>query len=232
MKQKYQLGTKKYISLRERFNLRLRILLLLIFTLLCVAGALTYDYFTNNFAPQTPTSATTVKNITFDNKYFSTSFFRFTDSEDWKLVSTQSTSNKFVFQKYLNKSDLVQHQLIVYINSTPDQLDLASSRVLPINIKEDGKTFNPSEISDHCGKSYAKGELHKVMRRQINGTALLCDPDQGQFRVVFAQIGGDYNLKLKRDDGSYANYIIIYQNQKIDPDAATLMQLAESFHST
>jgi hypothetical protein len=232
MKQKYQLGTKKYISLRERFNWRLRILLLLIFILLSLAGAFIYDFLANNTLPQTPTSPTTVKNITFDNKYFSTPFFRFTDSEDWKLIQSQSTSNKFVFQKYLKNSELVQHQLIVYINSTPPLLDLASSRVLPVDINEDGKSFKVSEVSDHCGKTYASGELHKVMSRQISGTAMLCDPDQGQFRVVFAQIGGNYNLKLKRDDGSYASYIIIYQNQKIDPDAATLMQVAGSFQST
>jgi hypothetical protein len=232
MKQKYQLGTKRYISLRERFNWRLRILLLLVLILLLVAGAFAYDFFTNNTPPQAPISPTTIKNVTFDNKYFSTPFFRFTDSEDWKLVQSQSTNNKFVFQKYLKNSELVQHQLIVYINNAPPPLDLASSRVLPVDIKDDGKTFNVSEVSDHCGKSYAKGELHKVMRRQINGTALLCDPDQGQFRVVFAQAGGDYNLKLKRDDGTYASYIIIYQNQKIDPDASTLMQVAQSFQST
>jgi hypothetical protein len=131
----------------------------------------------------------------------------------------------------LPNSELVQHQLFVYVNSTPPPLDLAASRVLPVEINGENNGFKPKEVSDHCGKLYKAGEPHKVEPRQISGATLLCDPEQGQLRVILAKPGGDYNLKLKRSNGTFVNYIIIYQNQKIDPDTATATQIAQSFQS-
>jgi hypothetical protein len=231
VKQKYRYGTTKYISFRERFNVYFKFLLALMFILIVAAAVFLYDFYTKDQNPQTPTSKTTVKNISFDNEFFSTPYFRFTDSGKWKLITSQSTNNKFVFQKYLVNSELVQHQLMVYINSTPPPLDLAVSRVLPVEINSDNNGFKPSSVSDHCGKTYKTGELHKVEPRQIDGSTILCDPEQGQFRVALAKQGGDYNLKLKRTNGTVANYIIIYQNQKIDPDSDTVLQIANSFQA-
>jgi|GEM_PF-1189809 len=231
MKQKYRYGTKKYISPRESFGFRLKLLLVVLATILIAAGVFLYDFLTNDAAPQTPKSPTVVKSVNFDTKYFTSPYFRFTDSDEWNFIQSQSMANKFVFQKYLPKSTLVQHQLIVYINTTPIPLDLAASRVVPVQINADNNGFTPGEVSGHCGKSYTPNEPHRVESRQISGTTMLCDPDQGQFRVVFAKVGGDYNLKLKRADGSYANYIIIYQNQKLDPDTSTVEQIASSFQA-
>jgi hypothetical protein len=232
MKQRYRLGTNKYIAPGENFRRRFKILFLFLFFIIIIALAFLYDFYKKDQSPKTPVSKTTIKKITFDDKFISTPYFKFKDSEDWQLIKDQSTNNKFVFHKYLPNSDLVQHQLIVYINSTPPPLELAASRVLPVSINEQGNNFTASAVSDHCGKDYKPGELHKVMNRQINGSTLLCDPDQGQLRVVIAKTGGDYNLKLRRADGSVANYIIIYQNQKIDPDTDTIMQIANTFQST
>jgi hypothetical protein len=197
VKQKYRYGTSKYISFSERFHFHLKFLLLFIFVLLLAVAALIYSIHTQNRTPQTPVSKATVKSVNFDTDFFSTPYFKFSDSGKWNFIKSQSTAKKFVFHKYLPNSDLVQHQLIVYINDTPLSLELAASRVLPV------------------------GE----------GSTLLCDPEQGQFRVVIAKAGGDYNLKLKRADGTTANYIIIYQNQKIDPDSDTAMQIAETFQA-
>jgi len=231
MKQKYRHGTTKYISLGERFRSRFKLLILLILALVAGAVVFLYDVYTKNQSPPTPVSKTTVKNVTFDSEFFSTPYFRFTDSGKWKFIQNQSTSSKFVFQKFLSNSELVQHQLIVYVNTTPIPLELATSRVLPVSLNDSSNGFKPTNVSDHCGKTYKNGELHKVQPRQIDGVTLLCDPEQGQFRVVIARSGGDYNMRLKRSDGSFANYIIIYQNQKLDPDPETVMQIASSFQS-
>jgi hypothetical protein len=67
--------------------------------------------------------------------------------------------------------------------------------------------------------------------RQVDGATLLCDPEQGQFRVVISKKGADYNLNLKRSNGAMARYIIIYQNQKLDPDPETIMRIARSFQA-
>jgi hypothetical protein len=231
MKQKYRYGSKKYISPGESFRRRFKFLALFIILAALCAAAFLYDFYNKKQTPQTPTTKTTIKKITFEDKSFSTPYFSFKDSEDWKFVNSQSTANKFVFQKYLPKSELVQHQLIVYLNSLPPPLDLASSRVLPVGLNPQNNGFTPTKVSEHCGTSYKPGELHKVLPRQIDGSTLLCDPDQGQFRVVITKEGGDYNLKLKRANGTVANYIIIYQNQKIDPDPETVMRIASSFQS-
>jgi hypothetical protein len=231
MKQKYRYGTGKYISPAESLSFRFKLLVIFGFLFLAGSGAFLYDMLTNDSKPQTPTSPVVVKNVSFDNNYFSSSFFRFTDSGNWSLIKNQSTNNKIVFQKYLTNSNLVQHQLIVYINSTPLSLDLASSRLLPVTINEASNGFTAGQVSDTCAKTYGPSELHKIQLKQISGATLLCDPDQGQFRAVLSRIGGDYNLKLKRSDGSVANYIIIYQNQKLDPDTDTLNQIASSFQA-
>lgn len=231
MKQQFRHGTKKYISFHRRFAVYFKVLLVCLFIALAVAAVLLLDIDKNDKTPKAPISKATVKKITFDDKYFSTPYFKFTDSGKWNFIKSQSTASKFVFQKFLPGSTLVQHQLTVYINSTPPPLDLAASRVLPVGLNDAGNGFVPTQVSEHCGKTYKPGELHKVMLRQVNGSTLLCDPDQGQFRVVIAKEGGDYNLRLKRADGSFANYIIIYQNQKIDPDADTIMQVAGSFQA-
>jgi hypothetical protein len=231
MKQRYRYGTKKYISPAESFGFRFKLLLVVVAVVLIAIGAFLYDFLTNDATPQKPTSPTVVKSVSFDSKYFSTPYFRFTDSGNWNFINSQSTGSKYVFQKYLSNSTLVQHQLIVYVNTTPPPLDLASSRVLPVQVNEDGGGFKAGQVSDHCGKLYGPNEPHRVQPRQISGTTILCDPDQGQFRVVIGQTGGDYNLKLKRSDGSFANYVIIYQNQKLDPDIDTVEQIAGSFQA-
>jgi hypothetical protein len=231
MKQKYRLGTSKYIAPGESFRRRFKILAVFGIVAVIGLGIFLYDFYNKKQNPQSPTSKTTVKQVTFENKTFSTPYFSFKDSEDWKLIPNQSTGNKFVFQKYLANSDLVQHQLMVYVNNTPPALDLASSRVLPVELNSGNTSFIPKEVSDHCGKTYKPGELHRVLPKQVEGSTFLCDPEQGQFRVIIAKEGGDYNLKLKRTDGIVANYIIIYQNQKIDPDTETIMHIASSFQS-
>jgi hypothetical protein len=231
VKQKYRHGTSKYISLGERFRFHFKLLIAFIALVVLGTIALIYSVYTQNQNPQTPSSAATTREVSFDNEFFSTPYFRFTDAGKWKFIPAQSTATKFVFQKFLPGSELVQHQLLVYINSVPPPIDLSASRVLPVRINSNGNGFEPEQVSDHCGKSYKTGELHKVEPRQINGATLLCDPEQGQFRIVIAKTGGDYNLKLKRSNGTVANYIIIYQNQKIDPDTATARQIAQSFQS-
>jgi hypothetical protein len=231
MKQKYRYGSSKYIAPAENFKFRFKLLLVVAAIVLVGSGLFLYDLVINSSTPLTPKTPTTVKSVAFDTKFFSSPYFRFTDSGSWELIKSQSTNNKFVFQKFLPNSSLVQHQLIIYINSTPPPLELSSSRVLPVSINDEINGFKPAGVSDHCGKLYGANELHKVQLRQISGTTMLCDPDQGQVRVILAKTGGDYNLKLKRSDGSFANYIIIYQNQKLDPDTTTVEQIASSFQS-
>jgi hypothetical protein len=231
MKQKYRVGSGKYIAPGENFRRRFKVLVVFIFIVGIVSSVFLYDFYKKEKPPQAPISKTTIKKITFDDKDFSTPYFKFKDTEEWHFISNQSAKNKYVFQKYLTNSELVQHQLTVYVNNTPQPLELASSRVLPVELNSLDNSIKPSSVSEHCGKAYKPNELHKVMNRLLDNTTMLCDPDQGQFRVVFAKLGGDYNLKLKRTDGSTANYIIIYQNQKLDPDTDTVMQIANTFQS-
>jgi hypothetical protein len=231
MKQKYRIGTPNYIAPGENFRLRLKFLFLFVFFVIIALSGFLIDFYNKKQTPQEPVSKTTFKNITFQDKEFTSPYFKFKDSEDWKFIPSQSTSNKFVFQKYLPNSNLVQHQLMVYVNYTPPPLELASSRVLPVDINSEMNGFDPASVSAHCGTTYKPGELHKVIPRQVDGATMLCDPEQGQFRVIIAKKGGDYNLKLKRANGTETNYIIIYQNQKVNPDTETIIQIANSFQS-
>lgn len=227
MQEVYRHGSRHYISWSRGFRRRKRLLGIVLLLLFLAAGFIARDLYFVNKAGAPVTSKTTIKSVSFDGNHFSTPYFQFAESGTWKLAEAESNPSKYVWKKYQGSSPVVQHQLIVYVNQTPPPPELAAAAALPVKIKD--SSFEAGVPSPHCGGLFEPGEPRRVRPQTVGGTTILCDPDMGQRRVIFGSVGGDYNLRLKRSDGSSARYVIIYKDQRISSDDEILTQIADSF---
>jgi len=230
MKRSYKYGKPLLSKSLQRFGNPWFVFSIVIIIIFILIAIVIVDLWVQNHDEQYPTSKTLISETPTDIKFYTTSYFQFADTGIWQFEKNQSNSQMFVFQKYLGKSNIVQHRLTVYINQTPIPLYLASPRVLPVKVKNNN-AFEASEVSQPCGTRYVSGELHKIKTLSMDGTNLLCDPDLTQYKVVFGKVGGNYSIKLKRANGSYATYVIIYQSLVLSPRPDTAVQIANNFQA-
>lgn len=217
---------KKPVNRSHYSNFRRRILFALVF--LMVVGGVGFFIFTNvRTAPQSSQlSAVETTEITGNKTTFTNDYFQFEDSGKWILAKKNSSANRLVYDKY--RKNVLEAEMIVYINQVPIPLYLDTPRVLPLRIVNDN-SFMPTNVSSACVGNYAKGELHKVKEISINGATMLCDPDSPQYFVILSEINGDYRLRLKRPNGAPIQFIITYKDLGLDPQPDSLINIAGSF---
>jgi hypothetical protein len=191
-------------------------------------GAVGYYIYTGlHRQPAKPaTSAVENTEITGNKVATINDYFQFEDTGAWVLDKQNSTGNKFIYHKF--RKSVLEHELIVYMNQVPIPLYLATPRVLPLRIVNDN-SFQATDVSNECGKTYAKGELHKVKEVSISNATMLCDPDNTQYYVVLSEINGDYRLHLKRPNGTPVQFVITYKDDGLDPQPSSLLNIASSF---
>jgi hypothetical protein len=199
-------------------------------TVLILAAFAVVGYFIysglNQPAAKTATSKVQNTEITGDKKLFTNDYFQFEDTGDWVIEKGNTTANRIVYQKF--RKNVLQHEMIAYINQIPIPLYLATQRVLPVRIANNNG-FQVTSVSGPCGAQYAKGELHKVKELSINGATMLCDPDAQQYFVVFSEVNGNYQLNLKRSNGTPIQFVITYKDTGVDPVPDSLLNIAHSF---
>ena len=178
--------------------------------------------------PMPDTSSVQSTTIGNDLNSFKTNYFSFSDKGKWVLNNQDSTATKYTYFKYRGVQP--QYQLIVYVNEEPIPLYLAGSRVLPIRIVNNN-SFDVTNVYGPCGSTYKPGELHKVKTVDIEGADMLCDPDTPSYSVVLSEVGGDWRLNLKRQDGSFAKYVITFRDLTLEPEPETLKTVANSFQA-
>lgn len=208
-----------------KFRLRRRLIVLFTLLLMAPAAYVAVDL-TRNQAAKPQTSAT--ENIEISDKIntFQTDYFSFKDTGKWVLNKPESTSRKFVYNKFRGVQP--QHQLTIYVNEEPIPLYLAASRVLPVRIVNDN-ALDITNVYGPCGSIYKPGELHKVRVVTIEGANMLCDPDTPQYSVVLAEVNGNWQIDLQRHDGTQAKYVITYRDQTLNPGPGSILRIAESF---
>jgi len=172
------------------------------------------------------TSAVEDRTITGNKRTFTSEYFQFDDTDTWVLDKKNSTKTKLTYHKF-NKN-VMEAEMMVYVNQVPIPLYLATPRVLPVRIVNDN-SFEALNVSNPCGNSYAKGELHKVKEVVINSATMLCDPDSPQYYVVLSEFGGDYQLKLKRPNGQPIQFVITYKDLGLEPRPDSILSIANSF---
>lgn len=166
--------------------------------------------------------------ITGNKKTFYNDYFQFQDTGQWIIDKNNSTPTKFVYHKF--RKNVLEHEMMVYINQVPIPLYLEVPKVLPVRIVNNN-AFQVTSVSDPCVSKYAKGELHKVKEVTINGATMLCDPDSPQFSVVISEINGDYRLHLKRPNGAPIQFVITYKDLGLAPLPDSLLNVASSFQT-
>lgn len=213
---------------RSRYAVFRRRLLATALLTAVVGGMAVFIYSSTHNSPNQPVSAAQTTTIADPKATFTGPYFQFQDTGKWSLDKNDTTATKFVYLKY-NKN-VLQHVLYIYVNQVPIPLNLAVPRVLPVRIVNNN-SLDITNISDPCGNQYAKGELHKVKELVINGATMLCDPDSPSYSVVLAEINGNYQLKMVRPDGTPIQFVITYQDDGLDPQPDSLLNIASTFQT-
>jgi hypothetical protein len=195
---------------------------------LAAFGAVAYFIYSGLHRQPAKSATSAVENTEITGNKVATinDYFQFEDTTAWVLDKNNSTANKFTYHKF--RKSVLEHELVVYMNQVPIPLYLATPEVLPVRIVNDN-SFQATDISAPCGRTYAKDELHKVKEVRINSATMLCDPDNTQFYVELSEINGDYRLPLKRPNGTPVQFVITYKDVGLDSQPDSLINIANSF---
>jgi hypothetical protein len=202
--------------------------LIMFFVILAAFGGVGYYIYSGLHAAQKPSvrSAVETTEITGNQRTFTNDYFEFQDAGTWVVEKNNAFKDRVVYHKF-NKN-VLQAELIVYINQDPIPLYSAVPRALPLRVINDN-SFNATNVSTPCVEQYAKTELRRVKEVSINNATMLCDPGSPQYFVVFAEIGGDYHLHLKRPNGTPIEFVITYKDLGLDSRPDSIINIANSF---
>jgi hypothetical protein len=151
-------------------------------------------------------------------------YFMFKDTGKWVQSKADSSANKVVY--YLYKDGAVSKQLAVYINKSPITSEIAANHALPVKVVN-GDSLAAGNLSKSCSSQLAANQ-RGVREVTINGTTIICDPNNDTYSVILAQTGGTYQIKLTKSKTS-TNFIIVYQDFSGRPDPQTIINIANSF---
>jgi|SRR4051812_6761586 hypothetical protein len=197
--------------------------------LIILLGAAGYFIYSGLHTPATsPTSAVQNTEISDTQKTYTNNYFRFKDTPSWVIDKNNTTASKIVYHKF-NKN-VLEAEMIVYINQDPIPLYTAVPRALPVRVVN-SNSFQTTQVSNPCVSQYAKSEPHRVKEVSISGASMLCDPDSPQYFVIISEIGGDYHLNLKTAAGKPIEFVITYKDD-IDTNTPTsILNIAGSFQT-
>jgi len=204
--------------------------LALVVIVLAVAGLIFYLQYVReenkNTPEQTVSGKTTIINTPSIN-VFRTPYFQFQASDNWAEVPIESNSNKFVYRN--TRSGLVEHDITVYVNQTP--ANIQPTNVLPVK-SDGGNTLEVLNVSENCGSALDKNAAVKdVQTVKMNNVEFLCYGKITAFNVIVGFVGGNTSMNLKRLDGSTAIYSIYYRDLRAIPGPDEIYQIARSFQT-
>lgn len=216
---------------QERHIRRRRFLifaLLLLGAVLAVAGVLSYDFLGGNSSPVGDKSrlGDNYQHQIGGANLITSSYFQFGSMASWSFAPNDSTSHKLTYLLY--EAGVPAHSLTIYIDQMPTQDDLATTHLLPVRIANDN-SLTVGQLSANCNGLYKASDPKVIRPVQLDGAGMLCVPDSPQYSAVVSQIGSDYSLRLKRQNGQLATYIIIYRNLSVNPDPTVFLRAMSSF---
>lgn len=220
---------RKPVRRTRHVEFRRRMMTILIFLIPMIAvGVYIYLGLRNAKTAKPVTSAVENTQITGNKTTFFSDYFQFQDSDTWVLDKNNSTASKLTYHSF--RKNIQEAEMVIYINQVPIPLYLATPRVLPVRIVNTNKMM-ATTVSDPCGQEYAKGELHTVKEKPVAGTTMLCDPDSPEYYVVLGEIGGNYQLDLKRPNGTPIQFVITYKDTGLSAQPDSILNIANSFQT-
>lgn len=227
-KQTYKIHRSLYAAYLRRYRRQALLALsaLLIFSLGTVA--LAYSFYQSTFSTGRSSIGPAYTQQIAGPQLFRSSYFQFSDTSNWVYAANDSGVNKVTYLLY--EGGLPVHSLTVYVNQPPTQDGLAVNHVLPVQIEHD-TSFSVGNLSPACDAQDADAASEPIHSMTLSGVKMICRPDSPQFSAVVGQIGGDYNLSLKRSSGQIANYVIVYHNLSVNPDPSAFVRIMQSFQA-
>ena len=223
----YQINQPIHAVHRRRYRRRSLLLAIVLLVFGAIVAFVIYDFYHLKHQNGKKPVGVTYEQQIAGAQTFTSSYFQFSDTSKWTYAPNDSTAAKLTYLLYVN--GLPAHSLTVYVNQTPLQDDLAVTRVLPVQLKNNNSFTITGDIAGPCGGLYQPTDLKRIKTVALGGSNILCVPDSPQFSAVVGQVGGDYNLRLRRSDGETAQYIIIYRNLTVDPDPAPFVRIMKTF---
>jgi hypothetical protein len=221
-----------HVSSRRKKKFLRRVYLTAIAFLLLVAlavAAIRLDGYLSSQqnTPESTTSQQSTEYFAPSTNIFSSPYFQFQTDKNWAEAASESTKNKFVYRSL--RSNLVEHELTIFVDNIPSTL--SANRVLPVISKKDDSELSAGSTSDHCIK--ANGGVSLAADKMLNtgGVDLLCDLDNTSYVVLAGEKGGSTKMTLKRPDGGTAVYSILYKNVTAKPDSVQLYDIISSFQT-
>ncbi|HET7827665.1 MAG TPA: hypothetical protein VFK97_02250 [Candidatus Saccharimonadales bacterium] len=151
-------------------------------------------------------------------------YFMFKDSSKWLEDKAQTSPNEVSYYQYVNGTAV--RQLSVYIDKQPTATQLASARVLPVQILG-GDSLSAGSLSTNCGNARS-ARPQKVEQISFDNVTMVCDPSTAVFSVVLAKPGGSYELPMSKSN-TPETVVILYKDFSGHPDAQNIINIANSF---
>lgn len=209
---------KKFIRRFEKF------LIVLLAVVIIGAIVIGFDSINQSITNDTQVGKTNETSVRPLIREFDTDYFMFTAPSNWVSIPSETTDKKFTYRGY--NGTLIDSELIIYVNNTA--ADLEASYVLPIRIDEK-QTIIPTQVSDHCNTKSDKKNTASTTRVAIMEVTMLCRVDSTNYLVVAGLKGGDTDIKLKRNNGTIANYNFIYRSSSVPPNSLPFINILNSF---
>lgn len=214
----------------RKFN---KIALITLSALLIASVIIGYDWIRNQMS-NTNTIVSRENNTSVQSanvSVYRTEYFQFQASEQWVALASQTTDKRFTFVKK-NRS-LVSSRIVVYVDRPAAELDsdYKITNVLPVEIGPNNDLVNIGEVSNHCSTSWPEGLLKNPTRITHKEVSFVCAPDSNQYNVVVGGRGDTEQLRMKRNDGSEATYLIIYSDLTAYPGTGDIYEVISSFQA-
>ncbi len=154
-------------------------------------------------------------------------YFQFQAPKGWVEIPNESTPSKFVYRSL--KSNLIEHELIIYVNQIP--ANLSANHVLPVKLMGNNFEMMPSSVSEHCIQKLGGRSTMNDTDVIMDDTKLKCNSDSTNYTVMVGQVGGGTSISMSRPDKSQATYAFYYTNLRAVPDATEFTEIIKSFQA-
>lgn len=184
-------------------------------------------YLTNKqVGPSDPTKAVQSA-YTIPSKTFKTKYFELETPETWEFEEKASGPDMFVYHNVRHK--LVRGFITVYVNKDPVPHHKQATRLLPVEIGDDGLLRPDSKATEHCNKKAPHKDKVGEEVVKLKGITFVCDNDATWFSVLLALKGGTPQMNLKGVDGQPATFVIFYQDSSANPTDVDLVEVIRKF---
>ena len=158
---------------------------------------------------------------------FNTEYFQFDADVGWVFDEKESSKTKFVYRIW--RGPLIEHQLDLYVND-PRGARYEAPHVLPVAI--DGNKLVGGTPSEHCKATFPKtGGNRNPAAVKFANTSLTCNPDDIRYRLILGVVNAGNEIKLKRENGQEATYVITYQDLTYSNSGRDLSKIVNSFQA-